>query len=407
MFQVSIVISRFTQLRMYRMYFFLPLYIFSISWSVTTYAQAKLPKPSKDKALQLSQATQAILENLKGVGILVKIYRSNHWAWEYAGGSNSHKSAQPLHPNMIFRSASISKLFCATAILKLVESEKIALNDKIELFLPKGYTDHFINKNQITISDLLQHTSGLMEPQDMLGILEDPKRNFRDSLFSAIQDVNKTDFHGHFSYSNANYALLSLIIERISGKSYQQFLKEIIFEPLHLKDTYVNFLPLDRRMRGYIPGSYLQRDGVDADSLVDYSEMNTSWGPGGADISSTTSDLIKFLYNLENGKLVPMSLVRLMTSTISRPIFRQIFSGYGLGTMIFPLTGREYAVGHTGHAPGYTNLLCWIPSTDTYVCVAFNRHAIPVKNFIEYLNKIVDVLKQEKPNRSSDQEISQ
>lgn len=202
---------------------------------------------------------------------------------KYSGFSNYEKEI-PMSDGTPLHLASISKVFTATAILKLVQDEKINLDEKVKTYLPD-----FPYQNT-TVRTLLNHRSGLphysrfkesvkgwnskkaLTNQDVLNYL----KRYRFALLSK----NNT----RFNYCNTNYAMLALIIESVSGKSYSEAMNEIIFEPLGMQNTFVFDF-------------FSQKDNVSQSYLS--TRKNYGWDEfdaiyGDKNIYSTPRDLIKF-----------------------------------------------------------------------------------------------------------------
>ncbi len=150
-------------------------------------------------------------------------------------GKDSITAATPLHI------ASVSKTFTAMAILKLQEAGKLNVNDSITKYFPK------FNYSGVTIASLLSHRSGLpnyLYFMQKLGWNMDSIIQNKDILNWLINKKNVmlevAPANTHFTYCNTNFALLALIIEKVSGKTYPAFMKQNIFDPLGMKNTFVH-----------------------------------------------------------------------------------------------------------------------------------------------------------------------
>src|SRR6185436_14293187 len=143
----------------------------------------------------------------------------------------------PNTPDTKFRLGSITKQFTATVILQLVEQGKIKLDGKLSDYLPDYRKDV---GNKVTIHNLLTHTSGIPSYTGLPGFFDNVSRN----PYKVTEFVNKyasgdLEFEpgSKFSYNNSGYFLLGAIIERVTGKTYEQVLKENIFDPLGMKNS--------------------------------------------------------------------------------------------------------------------------------------------------------------------------
>jgi CubicO group peptidase (beta-lactamase class C family) len=152
-------------------------------------------------------------------------------------------SAQAIDANTPLHIASVSKTFTAMAILKLQEQGKLSIDDSLTKFFPQ------FNYPGVTVKTLLNHRAGLpnylhflkdvawpdsllMANKDILDLLVNKKNN----LLKNIEKANTK-----FAYNNTNYALLALIIEKVSGKTYPQFMQQNIFDPIGMKNTFVHY----------------------------------------------------------------------------------------------------------------------------------------------------------------------
>ncbi len=158
----------------------------------------------------------------------------------------------PVTPQMVFNPASLAKAFTATAVMMLVEAGKVGLDDKVSKYLPEAPATW----NDITIRRLLTHTSGL---RDYFGEDGDPKYDFHQD-FTEDELVRKFAAQTmrfpageQWRYNNAGYVILGVVIHRVTGKFWFDFVKERIFDPLGMTSTRLigtdNIIP--NRVNGY------------------------------------------------------------------------------------------------------------------------------------------------------------
>jgi len=159
----------------------------------------------------------------------------------------------PNAPDTKFRLGSITKQFTATVVLQLVEQGKIKLDGKLSDYLPEYRKD---TGEKVTIHHLLTHTSGIPSYTSLPGFFENVSRNpYKVADFVKKYASGDLEFEpgSKFSYNNSGYFLLGAIIERVTGKTYEQVLKENIFDPLGMKnsgyDHYDTIIP--KRAAGY------------------------------------------------------------------------------------------------------------------------------------------------------------
>ena len=264
-------------------------------------------------------------------------------------GNNILNSATtPLHI------ASVSKVLTASAILKLIDDKKISLDQKLTtLFNGFPYPD-------VTIKTLLNHRSGMKK----YNYFCDDKANWgrnktltNKDLLNVIITKNiplETKTDTHFSYNNTNYALLALVIEKVTGMKYAQAMKKIIFEPLDMKNTFVidETSPKDKATPSY-KNNYVKFPFDFLDAV--YGDKN---------IYSTPRDLLKF------------DLARNAPGFLSKNLLDQVFKGYsyeskgsknyGLGIRM-----REWETGQTL----YYHNGWWHGNTASYITLR-NENAV-------------------------------
>jgi D-alanyl-D-alanine carboxypeptidase len=373
--------------------------------SGSVFAQPVLPPPPAN----VSNALANIFTNFRvnetiAPGLMVRIYNPNNWEWAFSDGIRNVELGTPATPDLVFRAASISKMVCASAVLKLASQGVLSLDDNIGAWLPNAYVAQIENNTEISIRDLLRHTSSLDEPQSGTSLANDflanPDINYRDTLLQLIANQSGLPAGvGSFSYSNANFNLLAEIVKLASGISYQDYIVQEIIQPLNLTETYLDTLPVSTGFNGYIPCGLLIDCMLDPSTLLDYSQANVGWGYGAADISSTTKDLISYYYALQNGQIIPQNWVDSLTANSVDAANSFQNKRYGYGTMLFQKNDITYAIGHTGTAASHANVLCQLKPSNIYVCFSFNIIRMNREKLLEavdgYLQGISTMLEQQ------------
>lgn len=257
-------------------------------------------------------------------------------------------------PSTRFRLGSVTKQFTAAAVLLLEERGRLALTDPIRKHLP-DVPDAWA---PITIQHLLGHTAGLPNYTalpDYAATSRSPVS--AEALVSRFRDQPLEFTPGStFRYSNSGYAVLGLLIEKVSGLSYADFVKAHIFDPLGMTDSgYDRHAPvIERRASGYAPS---------AAGLVNapYLDMSVPHAAGG--LYSTTHDLLTWQRALYSGRLVSKASVAKMVTPGA--------GDYGLGVMV-PTTAHRRVYRHGGNINGFASMLAYYPDTDTSVVVLSN-----------------------------------
>lgn len=265
----------------------------------------------------------------------------------------------PMSAALRFRVGSNTKMFTSVLTLRLAEQGRIDLDKPLRDYLPAGTLPQGWD---MTGRQVLQHRSGVHDHTNDL--LEQPgeettsafEKRIRDTVYTPAELVALSVRHGpqftpgsRYAYSNTNYVLLGMAIERITGHSYEQELREQIVEPLGLTET--SYVVPDKKIAGAHVTGYLTNDDR-AKPLLDSTEQNGSWvGSAGAVISSA-ADLDRFLTALlagGGGGLVSDASLRQMTSVLPTTTAKV---AYGLGLREITLScGKVY--GHGGIVQGY------------------------------------------------------
>jgi len=250
------------------------------------------------------------------------------------------------------RIASNTKMFVATIVLQLVEEGLVELDQPIERYLPGLVTGDGIDGSVITVRQLLQHTTGLPEYADQIAADAFGAQNTyispRDLLDVAL--TRPADFAPgeRWQYSNTNYLVLGLLIERVTGRTLAEQVQQRIVEPLGLRHTY---LPQagERELRGTHPiGYHLTDDG----ELRDITTMDASFAWSAGAIVASPSDLNTFMQALLDGTLLTADSLTEMQNGV--PAGDELWpeATYGLGLQSFPLSCGGTAWGHGGDIPG-------------------------------------------------------
>ena len=239
-----------------------------------------------------------------------------------------------------YRIGSISKMFTATMIFQLIEDGKLKLTTTVDKYFPQ-----LPNANKITISNLLNHRSGLhnfTDDPEYLTWMTLPKTQ-NDML--AIIAKSKVDFQPNekFSYSNSNYVVLGYIIEKVSKQPYPKFLRNRITSKIGLSNTYVGTKTDTKKNESF---SYRFLNSWEQAPETDMSIP----GAAGA-IVSTPADLAKFIESLFYLKLVSKSILTQM---------KTMTDGYGMGMFQIPFHMKS-AYGHNGGIDSFLSTLAYFP----------------------------------------------
>ncbi|MGH1295859.1 serine hydrolase domain-containing protein [Bacillus pretiosus] len=283
-------------------------------------------------------------------GILAKTSEGGK-TWSYAAGVANLSSKKPMKTDFRFRIGSVTKTFTATVVLQLAEENRLNLDDSIEKWLPGVVQGNGYDDKQITIRQLLNHTSGIAEYTRSKSFnLMDTKKSYRAEELVKMGSSMPPDFAPgkSWSYSNTGYVLLGILIETVTGNSYAEEIENRIIEPLELSNTFLpgnsSMIPGTKHARGYI-----QLDGASEPKDVTY--YNPSMGSSAGDMISTADDLNKFFSYLLGGKLIKEQQLKQMLTTV--PTGEAALGRYGLGIYETKLPNGVSIWGHGGSIPGF------------------------------------------------------
>jgi len=300
----------------------------------------------------------------------------------------------PNQPDTKHRLGSITKQFTSMLIMQLVEQGKLKLNVPISTYLP-DYPKK--NGDVITIHHLLTHSSGIPNMTSFPGFF----KNFSRNSYSPVQLVDlfadstlqfkpgKT-----FAYSNSGYVLLGYIIEKVSGKSYEQVLQENIFTPLHMNNTGYDHHGrlLKNRANGY------EKNGR---SYVNASFLDMSVPYAAGSMYSTVEDLFLWDQALYGNKLLRKENMDLLfTKHISSGGGHY---GYGWGIGERPLGNtaeRIETIGHNGGINGFNTQLIRISSDKSFIVLLNNTGGAPLDEMTNAIAAIIYDKSYDLPKRS-------
>src|SRR5213083_1851452 len=271
----------------------------------------------------------------------------------------------PCTTNTNFRLGSVTKQFTAMSVLILAEQGKLSLEDHLPRFFPE-FPEY---GKAITLHHLLTHTSGLPDYEDHIPQGTTIPLSDRDVLF-ILRHQSKADFapSAQFHYNNSAYALLALIVESVSGKTFPALVKEKIFNPLGMTNSIAYVARLS-----YVPNrAYGYVNGINGWELSDQSVTSAVLGDGG--IYSSVGDLFKWDLALYTEKLISRKMLAdAFTAHSSQSDFKG--SGYGYGWYVGNFRDTEH-IWHYGSTCGFSTRIERFPGRRLSVIVLTNRRSL-------------------------------
>jgi len=323
------------------------------------------PATASTRHAQLDKLARALVE-AGAPGVIVRVDDGTGRPIEIARQASWTRTDHLLEADDEVREGSNTKTMMATLVLQLVAKGKLALTDPVEKWLPGEVP----NGEAITLRMLLNHTSGIfdytLDPVLVPSILGKDKRRWTSRELLAVGVKHDPLFAPGtgWSYSNTNYAAIGAVLERVTGASLADLVRDRIARPLNLTHTYYavdgswrgpyahGYEPDADHMPPGVPAEFRDFAGPRHDGHVDVSGNDPGWGGAAGAVVSTARDWARFYTALMSGKLLPAAQLAQMLTTVPQEPDQPDGPGYGLGiqTGVTPC-GTVWS--HDGGAPGY------------------------------------------------------
>ncbi len=324
-----------------------PISLFFVPWILVWAWIIPLPDTIQE---QINEAIEYEFE-----GMIVYVDKAGKPPALYSGGWDNRENKIPADPQSLFKIASISKLYVAVAITKLVHENRLSLDEKLSDYFPE-LVGRIENSKEITLRLMVQHRSGIPNFTDNSDFWKNSPETSRETLEFALDLPANFKPDKNYGYSNTNYLLLREIIEKVVGYSHHEYIKEQILMPLGLNNTFgsLSDVDLDDVMSGYYIGH-------EADLKTENHGM-----------LATAEDVGIFLRALNNGSVFDEGEQETYSSI--------------------------YVYDHTGLVPGYQSIAKYYKDIDAVVIQFVNT-----TNFTGYTfnlseiiyNRIVKILRSE------------
>jgi CubicO group peptidase (beta-lactamase class C family) len=325
--------------------------------------QEEMPKLSKafinDKKYGVSMFFDRLWSE-KNDNVAFLVAKNGQIIYENYMGFANKRTGEMINKNMPLHIASVSKVLTSTAVLMLIDAKKIKLDQKVNTIITNfPYPD-------VTIQTLLNHRSGMRNYAYFTdkGNWDKYKTLTNEDIVKVMVDKNiqlETKTDTHFSYCNTNYAMLALVIEKVTGMPYPKAMKEMIFEPLGMTNTFVFDIEKDRDM---IAPSYKGN----MELAIDY--LDGIYGD--KNIYSTPRDLLKF----DKARYAPFFL--------NTDLLKKVYKGYsyeskgtrnyGLGVRMIEWEKGEPFYFHNGWWHGNTSSFITLRKEKVTIIVLSNKY---------------------------------
>jgi D-alanyl-D-alanine carboxypeptidase len=331
-------------------------------------------------ALPFAQELQDVLDNglrtTSGTGVAAAVVVAGKGEWVGVSGMSDPTAAAAVEPDMLFDIASVGKVFVATIVLQLAEEGKLTLDDRLTRWLPA-----FPNVDStITIRQLLNHTSGVYQffsnPLLWKQLGKDRARRWTAPEVLAYLEAPYFKPGGGFRYSNSNYTLLGMIIEKATGSRISTLLRRRFWQPLGLSSPF-DFVEEESsgplaHVWGTLDERGAERDLTSEPRLAHESIVHPSGG-----IFMTAVDLARWSDALFRGRVVKAGSLEEMKRF--GPVPRGQLpdtQGYGLGLQSYQgsFVAGQKAWGHSGGSIGTIAYMLYLPDREASIAVMINSY---------------------------------
>jgi D-alanyl-D-alanine carboxypeptidase len=328
------------------------------------HAQAPTQAPTRDTALTrtVDSIATAVLQATGVPSASVAVVRHGQVVYANAYGKANLEQGTAATPAMRYGIGSVSKQFTAAAILLLVEQGRVALDDPIAKYVP-GLT----RGNEVTIRALLSHTSGYQDfwPQDYL--MTPMRRSITPQQIADRWGKQPLDFTPgtRWQYSNTNYTLAGMVVEKASGMPFWRFVQTRLLDPLRLASA----KDFDANPRATDPTGYIR---YAVGPLHPAPDAGSGWMWGAGMLAMTATDLARWDSTMIRQGLLRPSSWREMQRDVT--LKNGAGTGYGLGVDV-SMAGGHFLVEHSGEVSGFVSENMVFPEDSVAVVVLTNQDA--------------------------------
>jgi D-alanyl-D-alanine carboxypeptidase len=309
---------------------------------------------------KLDTAVRHILRQADIPGVIVGLWMPGRCEYVRALGVADKKTDADMSTDLLMRIGSETKTFTATALLELVDDHRVGLDDPISKYVG-GVPDG----NRITLRELAGMRSGLFpytaDPDFITAVQTNPRAYFSPQQLLAYGFKHPNTFPPgtQTQYSNTNYILLGLVVEKVSHLPLADFLRKHVIKPSHLHDT---LFPFDAEFPR--PHAHGYTNQTLSGQVTDATDWNTSWAWAAGAMISDLCDLRKWARDVATGTLLTPATQAERTQFVPTGL-----PGVGYGLGLFDANGW---IGHDGSIPGYQSLTIYLPQRHATLVILVN-----------------------------------
>ena len=374
--------------------------ILLVTFSFTVFAQKKVASPANPLA-GIDITLERILKERKAAGFAVAVIEKNRIIYAKGFGYRDYEKKLPVTPNTLFAIGSCTKAFTSMLIGLLNKDGKLEYDKPAREYLPDLKFFNTELNNQVTVRDLMCHRTGLPRHDYSWYLFNTASR---DSLLQRIQYMEPTAaIRQTWQYNNFMFLLQGMIAEKITGKSWEQNIKEKFFIPLGMTSSNLTIKDLEKSKEPAL-GYNLYKDSLI--KKTDYYNIN-AMSPAGS-INSSVNEMANWVITWINGgklngkEIFPVVYMKeAMSSQMiiggalpekEKPDIH--FSNYGFGWFLASYRGH-YRVEHGGNIDGFSASTCFFPSDSIAIIVLTNQNGSAIPSIVR--NTIADRMLKEKP----------
>ena len=342
---------------------------------------------------------QAHLDAFHADGIIGTVGEidTDHGRAQAHSGVTAQGGDQPVALNSHFRIASNTKTFIAIVMLQLAHEGKLHLEDPVETWLPGLVTGNGNDGTKITIHHLLQHTSGLynytkdlfasVTPENLTQLITS-HRDPQQLVAIALQHPPVFAPGTSWSYSNTNYVVAGMIIQKVTGHDWRTEVHDRILTPLWLTETTTPADELD------LPAPHADGYQAVGGALFDVTQVNQTLSDAAGSITSTTADMTRFWRALQSGELLEPAEMTAMHTTVPVNNEGDVVPGsrYGLGIIWYPTSCGGGYWNHEGDTLGFQEFNAVNDDGTTAVVVSLSTSPISAAAQAEEAQLLDDVM---------------
>ena len=319
----------------------------------------------------LNKKLDKICKKGKAVGVNLALFDGKGIIYNYNYGFANKEQGIKSNNDSLYMIGSNTKVLTALGILKLMEEGKLSLEDDIKKHIPEFEVQSHFEYDKITIANLLMHRSGLVS--DLFHLILDKTRDYHE-VIPELRETYLTETPGKmFSYSNVGYTVLGIVIERVSGLSYTEYIQQEIAKPLGIQ---VHFLLNEEDRHPFastVSLSYDKKGNVMEDNLA-------TLLPAGTNTYMSLSDFVKFgqMFLKKDGVLLKKETLELMeTLDLEEQIDQEVYN------VSFGLIHKQYdmgeqvgkVLGHGGNTTCHHSMFNYIPQLNVGIVVMTNSQS--------------------------------